>query len=710
MLVELIAAYRMGTTVEAIQDVIFAYTGIDIQVVELYKLIGNGVYDQSDRNTISVAVNVGNSSSNPLTSVTSLAQLQTIIQSLYNAIALAKPAHVGIEFMTIFGETEDLDCDISPQFLTQQQYLVMTPAVQNYYTLTGYVPISPAVFWEPDTAFVLGNVLRDSYGNFQLLTSLGSYPHQSGSYSPPGFPAWDTASLGITDDGDLTWMNISPAVVSTAVASGVVTVVLSYPVGLSVGNKVTLIGLTGTNGMALNNVPLTVTSMTDATFTATTTLSDYSTETETTGTATFALPTPITALQWAELNSTWQSIYQQMYTNTNCSPLQPTQPWYHPGINDTLRIIIRLIEAAPEGPMLIQAPVLNPTPIPSDDSQIQRPPDNPKTTVAAYGRLLSPKLTPTQWAALPSIYVNILNGMANGTNAVYTYVPTTQFLHDGELLTVTGFANQALNVTAQIKGVLNLVANVNSTSVASNVVTVNATNQFQPGNLVTFAGLSVATFLNGKTLVVQSSTSTSFTVNYTTSSYTQVSDTGTGEVSSFEISLAQTIALQTPSPTADAGLVTPTLQSAYYLSNGNYILGIPPINNTGAGEGESWNPNQAVFQGQIIVDVNGNTQLALNAGTTGAISPGYASWSTVLNGTTADGSVVWRMVGRNVFSAPNTWIGVINFSVFPAPTPLPLTGEVGNWDSLHQYGLLAPRLSSVWEISGGDEMTIFGLY
>src|SRR5271163_1498091 len=102
MLVELLQAYRMGTTVAAIQDVIFAYTGLQIQVVELYKEIGNGVYDQSDRNSISVSVQVGTAGSNPLNSITSLAQLQVIVQSLYGAIALAKPAHVGIEFTTVF--------------------------------------------------------------------------------------------------------------------------------------------------------------------------------------------------------------------------------------------------------------------------------------------------------------------------------------------------------------------------------------------------------------------------------------------------------------------------------------------------------------------------------------------------------------------------------------------------------------------------------
>src|SRR5258708_901150 len=78
MLVELIAAYQQGTTVEAMQGVIRAYTGININVVELYKQIGNGVFDQSDRNAISVSVQVGGAGSNPLNTVTSLTQLQVI--------------------------------------------------------------------------------------------------------------------------------------------------------------------------------------------------------------------------------------------------------------------------------------------------------------------------------------------------------------------------------------------------------------------------------------------------------------------------------------------------------------------------------------------------------------------------------------------------------------------------------------------------------
>ena len=110
MLVDLLAAYRLGATSKAIEDVIYAYTGKAIKVVELYTQIGQGVYDQSDRNAIQVSVNAFGS--NPLTEVQSLGQLQEIVRSLYGAIDLAKPAHVGLEFTTVFGETENLPMSI----------------------------------------------------------------------------------------------------------------------------------------------------------------------------------------------------------------------------------------------------------------------------------------------------------------------------------------------------------------------------------------------------------------------------------------------------------------------------------------------------------------------------------------------------------------------------------------------------------------------
>jgi hypothetical protein len=107
MLVALLAAYKEGATVKAIQDVIFAYTGIQVVVQELYTQIGNGVYDQSDRNAIRVSLNVGGN--NPLADITTLNQLQLIVSSLYTAIDLTKPAHVGLEFTTVFGSDENID-------------------------------------------------------------------------------------------------------------------------------------------------------------------------------------------------------------------------------------------------------------------------------------------------------------------------------------------------------------------------------------------------------------------------------------------------------------------------------------------------------------------------------------------------------------------------------------------------------------------------
>ena len=682
MLVELIAAYKMGTTVEAIQDVIFAYTGIHINVVELYKQIGNGIFDQSDRNAISVSVQVGGAGSNPLNTVTSLVQLQTIVQSLYNAIALAKPAHVGLEFTTIFGEGETLDCILSPQIVSQQQFIQLPTVEQGFYEFTGYTQQNPAGFWRASTAFPLGNLLRDSNGNFQIVTSIGTFPNTSGP--GPAHPVWGTQSASTTTDNDLTWTNISPNVASTQITQNVLTVHLSFSVPLNVGATVKLVNLT--NATFLNNtpsqiVPLVITSVatTGLSFTANFTHADYALLTEPTGTATFSLPADITTVQYNLLNPTWQALYQQQYTNYCCA--SGTCAETPQGMTDTLRIFVKQSESGPLGQMLIQAPVFDPK--------------NPKTTIAAYGRLLPPKLSPTAWAALPQVFVNIKQGQLDGVNATYWYVPTTQFLHEGEVVTVTGFGNASLNLTSPIKNVFNLVAIINGTSITSNVLTVRAPNTFDAGQLVTLQG-TAETFLNGQFLTILTATPDTFTASFTHADYNNPNDAGTAEVSMFQIP-SSSPALQEISPAV--GLLTPVLQSAYYLNNGQYILGTPPINSS---TGSGWNPTANVFRGQFIVDSNGNTQLALNSGITGGTQPN--PWNGLKQGVTLDGTVIWRNIGRDVFNDPTKWVQILNME-----TNQP-TGEVGNWDSLHQYGLLAPRLDQVWEISGGDQDFIFGLY
>ena len=142
MLVDLIKAYGMGATAASLAAVVYAYTGKSVPVVELYTLIGLGVYDQSDRNTVTVGVNIGGS--NPLVDIENLSQLSEIIQSLYGALDLAKPAHVGLELTTVFVEGEDLQCALSPRFLTAQQFATMSSKQRSFYALIGYVPLPPS--------------------------------------------------------------------------------------------------------------------------------------------------------------------------------------------------------------------------------------------------------------------------------------------------------------------------------------------------------------------------------------------------------------------------------------------------------------------------------------------------------------------------------------------------------------------------------------
>ena len=107
MLVELLQAYRQGATVSELQNIIFAYTGLTITVLELFKFIGQGFFDISDHNAITVSINVGGT--NPFADITNLQQLQAITQTLYNALDLGKPAHVGLKLATVFGSDENID-------------------------------------------------------------------------------------------------------------------------------------------------------------------------------------------------------------------------------------------------------------------------------------------------------------------------------------------------------------------------------------------------------------------------------------------------------------------------------------------------------------------------------------------------------------------------------------------------------------------------
>lgn len=416
-----------------------------------------------------------------------------------------------------------------------------------------------------------------------------------------------------------------------------------------------------------------------------------------------------------------------------------------PGISDNLTVIFRLIEAPPFSPMLYQAPILNPNPVttkpfvaspwvsthtynPGDTASVggvsyiavatsinQPPPGaawnslptqtttytSAPTTLASYGRQFAgPLLTisAAAWAALPNLIFNVTNTVADGNNATFSFNSATIPLVDGMQVTILGMADPRYNITGKI-------------SHASGAI-------------------------NG----------------------------------TFTIPLALTIA---SAADAGTGLVTPTIQAAYAKDGANYTVGMA-----------NWSALSPFFQGQIITDTNGNTQMALNTGTSGATMPTFtfvlsqseglfsgstkydgtitggannayagrtftvtgfgnpdnngiffclastatsitlnnvtgvaelavasaatSAWSLTLNGSTTDGGVTWRMVGfGQIYNPSYKWIMLLQPGIPSIVSPLPPTGEIGNWDINHPMGLVAPRLGQAWEISGGDTFQSF---
>lgn len=240
MLVDLLQAYGEGATVKAIHDVIFAYTGKDIVVEELYKEIGK-FFDQSDRNSITVSVNVGGS--NPLSDIQNLTQLQAVTRDLYGAIDLTKPAHVGLNFTTVFGSDENIDAFIE-EITDELRIFISLVEVEPFDPMLIQAPIlnpsnpmttiaaygrqfdavitsatfaglaMPSVFpagsansigtWQSNHAYSAGAAILDSNFNIQVVTKAGT----SGST----VPTFGQVFGAITNDGTgtLEWTLESP--------------------------------------------------------------------------------------------------------------------------------------------------------------------------------------------------------------------------------------------------------------------------------------------------------------------------------------------------------------------------------------------------------------------------------------------------------------------------------------------------------------------
>lgn len=240
MLVDLLIAYKEGATTKAIHDVIFAYTGKDIIVEELYKEIGT-FFDISDTNAIQVSVNVGGN--NPLADIQNLLQLQAITQDLYGAIDLTKPAHVGLNFTVVFGEDENIDefitgitdeLRIFVSLIEQEPFnpmLIQAPILDPNNPMTTIAAygqkfppvlsagdfallVMPTVYpqgssntigsWQANHAYSVGDVILDANFNLQVVTTAGT--------SANSVPTFTQAINGTTAEGPdtLVWTLESP--------------------------------------------------------------------------------------------------------------------------------------------------------------------------------------------------------------------------------------------------------------------------------------------------------------------------------------------------------------------------------------------------------------------------------------------------------------------------------------------------------------------
>lgn len=86
-----------------------------------------------------------------------------------------------------------------------------------------------------------------------------------------------------------------------------------------------------------------------------------------------------------------------------------------------------------------------------------------------------------------------------------------------------------------------VIAQITSVTVATNVLTITASNNFPAGTSLLLNGLTTATFLNGQTVTVVSSNGTSFTASFTHGNYSNTADTGTATASAPVWSASPTI-------------------------------------------------------------------------------------------------------------------------------------------------------------------------
>ena len=68
---------------------------------------------------------------------------------------------------------------------------------------------------------------------------------------------------------------------------------------------------------------------------------------------------------------------------------------------------------------------------------------------------------------------------------------------------------------------------ITNVAITTNVLTIQCTNTFEPGEIINLTGLTTATFLNNQTVTVSTASGSQFTAAYTHANYSSAADTGT---------------------------------------------------------------------------------------------------------------------------------------------------------------------------------------
>lgn len=262
------------------------------------------------------------------------------------------------------------------------------------------------------------------------------------------------------------------------------------------------------------------------------------------------------------------------------------------------------------------------------------------------------------------------------------------------------FGDVILDSSNNLQKCVGLSVLITSTSVTSNVLTVNYNSAigitFQAGATLAIYGLNAADYLNGLTLTVTSlGTSGSFTAAVTHGDYGSLADSGLASVAS------QSGTSDSSAPTFSSTTGQETIDGSIgWLCRGNSVenwgivapTSAPTVaNTTNTNAGSPWAASTYYNPSLVIVDSNTKIQKLTTSGTTGV---GVPVWSTTTGVATADGTASWTCQGSATRSTSHAYaVGdyilvtyYVYYTYYIAPTgppwiPTKATGTAGPYNA-----------------------------